>query len=237
MVSKKKDTKRILNPYKYQICVSGAARGDSVEEGKELAIAAGRAIAKSNNQLLTGATIGLPNYAAYGAKQMSGWSIGISPAATKLEHVKKYRLPVGCYDVILYSGLHYVGRDTLLVASSDAVVSIGGRLGTLHEFTIAMEMNKPIGFLMGAGGISTEVDEILDAAGKKNDEDVVFDDDPDRLVRRLVKLLDERHKEEKEIYDAEFDVCEICSVVDGYCEVHEYHGVKIKRTSKKTEKN
>jgi uncharacterized protein (TIGR00725 family) len=187
----------------YQICVSGAARGSSVENGKELAIAAGIAIAEAGHMIMTGATSGLPDYAAQGAKSIEGsMSVGISPAASKIEHVKKYRLPTGCYDVILFTGLHYVGRDSLLVASSDAVVSIGGRLGTLHEFTISMEMGKPIGFLMGAGGVSTEIEDILRAAGKSKSDGVIFDDNPKRLVKRLEEMLDALNKHDRKIYEA-----------------------------------
>lgn len=184
----------------YQICVSGAAKGKSVEEGKELAYEGGVAIAKAGHALLTGATTGLPHYAAKGAMANGGQSVGISPAASKIEHVKKYRLPVACYNVILFTGLHYVGRDTLLVASSDAVVSIGGRLGTLHEFTIAMEMNVPIGFIMGAGGVSTEIKDVLRAAGKGSSDNVIFDEDPKRLVKRLTKMLDTRYADDIDIY-------------------------------------
>jgi uncharacterized protein (TIGR00725 family) len=184
----------------YQICVSGAAKGKSVEEGRELAYAAGEAIAKSGHMLMTGATVGLPNYAATGASNNNGTSVGISPAASKIEHVKKYHLPTACYDVILYTGLHYVGRDALLVASSDAVVSIGGRLGTLHEFTIAMEMDKPIGFIMGAGGVSTEIRSILLAAGRSNSMNVIFEDDPKVLIKRIIKMLDAKNHDDIALY-------------------------------------
>lgn len=185
----------------YQICVSGAAKGHSVEEGRELATAAGAAIATAKHTLLTGATIGLPNYAAEGYKAAGGqMSLGISPAASKVEHLRKYRLPILAYDSILYTGLHYIGRDTLLIGSSDAVVSIGGRLGTLHEFTIAMEMNIPIGFLQGAGGISSEIMDILHAAGESKSENVVFSDDPVDLVAQLTAILDERNYEYRDIY-------------------------------------
>ena len=172
-----------------------------MEEGKEIAMAAGRAIATSGNMLITGATVGLPNYAAIGAKEKGGLSVGISPAATKVEHVKKYRLPTSCYDVILYTGLHYVGRDTLLVASCDAVVSIGGRLGTLHEFTIAAEMGKPMGFLTGTGGISSEIKDIIEVAKPlPPDAEIIFDDNPGRLVKRLLAILNEKNKENIDIY-------------------------------------
>ncbi len=185
----------------YQICVSGAAKGHSVEEGRQLAVRAGAAIAKAHHALLTGATIGLPNFAAEGYKKAGGvMSLGISPASSKIEHVRKYRLPTKAYDSILYTGLHYVGRDSLLINSSDAVVSIGGRLGTLHEFTIAMETKTPIGFLQGAGGVSSQIMDILHAAGELQSENVVFSEDPEDLIRQLTKLLDERHKEYRDIY-------------------------------------
>lgn len=185
----------------YQICVSGAAKGHSVEEGRELAMAAGASIAKAGHALLTGATIGLPNYAAEGYKQAGGvMSLGISPAASKIEHVRKYRLPILAYDSILYTGLHYVGRDTLLINSSDAVISIGGRLGTLHEFTIAMETDTPIGFLQGAGGVSSQIMEILHAAGESRSENVVFSDDPDDLVKQLTELLNGQNKQYLDLY-------------------------------------
>lgn len=185
----------------YQICVSGAAKGHSVSEGRELAWAAGAAIANAKHALLTGATIGLPNFAAEGYKEAGGtMSLGISPAASKIEHVHKYRLPIKAYDSILYTGLHYVGRDALLISSADAVISIGGRLGTLHEFTIAMETNTPIGFLQGAGGISSQIMDILHVAGESQSENVVFSEDPDDLIKQLTALLNNQHKGYLELY-------------------------------------
>ncbi len=189
----------------YQICVSGAAKGKSVSEGKDLALAAGRAIATSGSMLLTGATVGLPHFAAMGCKEAGGTSVGISPASTKIEHVKKYRLPTEAYDVILYTGLNYVGRDSLLVASSDAVLSIGGRLGTLHEFTVALEMGKPMGFLTGAGGIGSQIQGILEVATPlPPDSEVIFDDDAGRLVSRLIAILNTQNAKNLDVYFDEY---------------------------------
>ncbi|HVW23378.1 MAG TPA: hypothetical protein VHB51_02770 [Candidatus Saccharimonadales bacterium] len=186
----------------YQICVSGAAKGESVEEGKELARHLGEAIAKAGHALLTGATIGLPNYAAEGYKAAGGkMSVGISPASSKVEHVMKYRLPIKDYDTIIYTGLHYVGRDTLLITSSDAVVSIGGRLGTLHEFTIALETDTPIGFLQGAGGISEEIQTLMGLAHPlRPGAFVTFSESPEELVKELTKHLDTEHAKYHNLY-------------------------------------
>jgi uncharacterized protein (TIGR00725 family) len=186
----------------YQFCVSGAAKGQSVEEGKALARSAGRAIAAAGHSLMTGATTGLPNFAAIGYKESDGkMSLGLSPASTKVEHVVKYRLPTENYDTILYTGLHYVGRDALLITSADAVVSIGGRMGTLHEFTVAMETRTPIGFLQGTGGISQEIQAILDMLPDLHKELVIFETEADELIGKLTKLLDKLHKPYRYVYN------------------------------------
>jgi uncharacterized protein (TIGR00725 family) len=186
----------------YQICVSGAAKGESVEEGRELAMQLGREIAKAGHSLLTGATIGLPNYAAEAYKAAGGkMSVGLSPASSKVEHVMKYRLPTLAYDTIIYTGLHYVGRDTLLITSSDAVVSIGGRMGTLHEFTIAMETDTPIGFLEGAGGIGDQIQALMKLAKPlRPNAMITFIDDPAKLIKHLTEYLHKEYGRYKDLY-------------------------------------
>lgn len=186
---------------RYQFCVSGASKGKSAEEGHLLAREAGMAIAKAGHSLMTGATLGLPNQAAEGYKRANGkMSLGISPAASKIEHVMKYRLPSKAYDAILYTGLHYIGRDALLISSCDAVISIGGRIGTLHEFTIAIETDTPIGLLQGAGGISTELTDILHAAGEAHSDRIIISDSAEELVSKLTKLLDKQNKKYLSLY-------------------------------------
>ncbi|MGC1176631.1 MAG: hypothetical protein WA843_01050 [Candidatus Saccharimonadales bacterium] len=186
----------------YQICVSGAARGNSVEEGKKLAAELGVAIARAGHALMSGATVGLPNYAAEAYKQAGGiMSVGLSPAASKVEHVMKYRLPTEAYDTIIFTGLHYVGRDTLLITSSDAVVSVGGRLGTLHEFTIAVETDTPIGFLQGAGGISEQIQTIIKVAHPlRPGAMITFNESADTLITELTHYLDKQHAKHYNLY-------------------------------------
>jgi uncharacterized protein (TIGR00725 family) len=128
-------------------------------------------------------------------------SVGISPAASKVEHVMKYRLPTKAYDSIIFTGLHYVGRDALLITSSDAVVSIGGRLGTLHEFTIAMETDTPIGFLQGAGGISDQIQTLMSLAHPlRTGAMVTFNESAEELVKELTSFLDIEHAKYRELY-------------------------------------
>lgn len=183
---------------RYQLCVSGSARGSAVEKNASVAYEIGKAIARANATLLTGATVGIPDHAAKGCHAAGGQSIGISPATSRLEHIKKYRLPIKAYDYILYTGMNYIGRDALLISSSDAVIYIGGRIGTLHEFSIGLELEKVLGVVDDSGGTSEWFDEILVAAGLKNYDahNVIFDSNPERLVKRVLKRLKEIEVEE-----------------------------------------
>ena len=150
------------------ICVSGAASGDTVTGAHSLAERLGAAIAASGHIITTGATVGLPLYAAKVAHAAGGKSIGFSPAASLREHVNKYRLPIGFYDFINFTGMHYVGRDVFLVQSSDAVITVGGRFGSLHEFTTALESRMPCGVLLGSGGAADLIPELMKKLQESN---------------------------------------------------------------------
>jgi uncharacterized protein (TIGR00725 family) len=182
-----------LKYLRYSLCVSGAAAGHTVQDSSEKAMATGKAIAEHGHILTTGATVGLPYYAAFAAKKAGGTSIGFSPASSLREHLRKYRLPHDVFDFINFTGLNYVGRDLYLVQSSDAVITIGGRFGSLHEFTSALEAGKPCGVLLGSGGTADLIPQLMQTLEPPDGDMVIFDDDPKRLVDKLVKLLDKKY--------------------------------------------
>jgi uncharacterized protein (TIGR00725 family) len=184
-----------LKDLRYSICVSGAAAGHTVADSKGLALAIGKAIAKAGHILTSGATIGLPYFAAYGAKLAGGTSVGFSPASSLLEHIRKYRLPHDVFDFINFTGMNYVGRDLYLVQSSDAVITVGGRFGSLHEFTSALEARKPCGVLLGSGGTADLIPELMKTLEPPGHDLVIYDTDPVNLVNRIVALLDEKYKD------------------------------------------
>lgn len=179
----------------HSICVSGAAAGSSVDVSCGLAYELGVAIAKAGHILTTGATVGLPLYAAKGAHDAKGMSIGFSPAASLRAHTKKYRLPIGFFDYINFTGMNYIGRDIHLVQSSDAVITVGGRMGSLHEFTTALEARMPCGVLLGSGGLADTIPDLLEKLEAPSGSRIFFDTDPDKLVKKIVAVLDEQNKD------------------------------------------
>ncbi len=180
-------TETDLNQLKYKICISGAAvTGHCAPDALQRASELGRQIAKRNMVTITGAT--------KGAKEAGGTVIGISPAASKVHHVKSYRLPVDYHDLIIYTGFGYAGRDLLLVRSSDAIINVCGRIGTLNEFTAAFEDEKPIGVLTKTGGTADMIEQLISGAHSGAGK-VVYDDDPARLLDKLLALIKTDEKE------------------------------------------
>lgn len=181
---------------RYQICVSGAAIGETVKTSQKLAFSVGESIAKRGKTLLTGATVGLPHYAAMGfvsVKDSKGVSIGFSPASSFREHVSTYRLPTREFHYINFTGMEYVGRDVHLVRSSDAVITVGGRMGSLHELSTALEARKVCGVLVGSGGLADYVKILIKHIEAPGAKEIIFDTDPDNLVCKVIELLDKKY--------------------------------------------
>lgn len=175
---------------KYKICVSGAAetghcRANALEEAKEV----GREIVRQNGVLITGATSGIPYWAAIGAKEEGGIVIGLSPAASLASHKRVYRLPTDYHDIVIYTGFEYSGRNLLLTRSSDAIIVICGRMGTLNEFTIAFEDKRPIGVLINTGGTADMIKNIVKNAHRGSGK-IVYDSNPKKLVSKIIKLIE-----------------------------------------------
>lgn len=176
---------------KYKICVSGAAESGHCAEGAlAMAEEVGREVIRQNGVLVTGATSGIPYWAAKGAKEEGGISIGLSPAASEIAHIKSYKLPIDYFDLIIYTGFDYSGRNLLLTRSSDAVITICGRMGTLNEFTIAFEDKKPQGVLIGSGGAADYIQEIVEKMHRGPGK-VIYESDPKKLVAGVIEMIEE----------------------------------------------
>jgi len=188
------DSKNLMTNTKHghnqiKICVSGAAETghcgvDALEKAKEL----GKEIANQGAILITGATTGFPLWVAMGAKEAGGISIGFSPASTEKEHVEVYKLPLDYMDLIVYTGFGYPGRDLLLTRSADAVICGCGRIGTIHEFTIAFEDNKVLGIYEGPWEMGDQLKDIIAKSHRENPK-IITTSDPKEMVTKVIDMI------------------------------------------------
>jgi uncharacterized protein (TIGR00725 family) len=175
------------------IGVMGSSGGDLDETARAKAHRLGAAIAARDAVLITGGCPGLPYEAVQGAKGKGGLVVGISPGLSLHEHRGKYGSPVDGFDVLIYTGSGLMGREITSIRSCDMVVIVGGRTGTLGEFAIAYDEGRLIGVLTGTRGITEIVERIIQTAGKETGACVLYDDEPERLVDRLIHYYRTEH--------------------------------------------
>ncbi len=182
---------------KFEIVVSGAARiSHCCKNIEEIAKEVGREIARQKCNLVTGATTGVPYFVALGCKEAGGFNIGFSPATSEKAHLETYKLPLKPFDIMIYTGADYAGRNVIMTKSADGVIIVCGRMGTLHEFATAFEVQKPIGILEGTGGTADKI-RVIATGPYRGVKKIIFEKDPKKLVEKLIALI----KKEKKVLE------------------------------------
>lgn len=178
---------------KLKVGVMGSASSRLTGHHKMMAHALGQAIAEADCITITGACPGFPFEAARGAKESGGYVVGISPGLSLWEHTNKYGSPTEYHDVLIFTGSGLMGREVVNIRSSDIVIILGGRSGTLGEFSIAYDEGKLIGVLMGTDGITKEIKHIVKVIRKTTGSKILYDNEPGRLVRKLLAYYTKEH--------------------------------------------
>jgi len=154
---------------KKTISVIGSASAS--EELLKIAYAVGKEIAQREGVLICGGLGGIMEAASRGAKESGGLVVGILPGA---ESVAANRY----IDIPIRTGLDEA-RNLVVAVSADAVIAVGGELGTLSELAFAMKSKRPV------FGIQTwKLDESY--CGKVN---LVHVDDPREAVEKAFSCI------------------------------------------------
>ena len=167
---------------KIALCGSGKIED---QETANAAKTIGREIAKRKHILITGGGAGYPYFAVRGAFIEHGSIIAYSPAKDEEEHKNTYRFPIGEFSEIAYTGLGVPGRNMEVIKNADAVIILDGKVGTLNEFTIALQLKKRIGILKGRG-ITKLIPDIAKIIGNNNN--IIYEQDPKKLIERLTLI-------------------------------------------------
>lgn len=170
----------------------GSAGGLISDEARHACRELGRQIAQHNCIIVTGACPGLPHEAVLGLKEKGGFALGISPALALQEHIDRYHSPYEEYDALIFTGSGLMGREIEAIRSCDIVCIVGGRSGTLGEFSIAYDEGKLIAVLKGTGGIAEHVAEIVAMVQKQTQADLVYSHSPQDLIERAIQKHYER---------------------------------------------
>ena len=119
----------------------------------KLAEAVGRRIAERGAVLVSGGTTGVMEAASRGAKEGGGLVVGLLPGLDPRD-ANHY------VDIALPTGLGRA-RNLLDARAADALVMIGGGVGTLNELTFAYAEGKPVVIVQGSGGWADRIRPVL----------------------------------------------------------------------------
>jgi len=112
--------------------------GDAVCSEKIMGLAeeVGREIAKRKGVLICGGLTGVMEGVARGAKKEGGLTIGIIPSESA-DDANPF------IDIPIVTGLRDA-RNIIVVRSSEAVIAIHGKYGTLSEIAFALKFKVPV---------------------------------------------------------------------------------------------
>ncbi|OLB77451.1 MAG: TIGR00725 family protein [Actinobacteria bacterium 13_2_20CM_2_71_6] len=151
-----------------QVAIIGPSRPS--EQEAALAERVGQLLAERGAILLSGGEEGTMEAACKGAKEAGGTVVGILGGSTRAE-------ANAFLTVSVVTGIS-MARNTILIRSADAVISVGCSWGTLIEMGIAIKFGRPLIALSGW--------HVNDASGTPVDGDVQRVETAEEAVRRAV---------------------------------------------------
>lgn len=192
---------------KYKIGVFGSAFNHDAEINKKTK-SLGEELALHNVIIITGACSGMPYEVASEASKNGAEIWGYSPEFD----LKNQKLFTPKDDLSIYKKIIYTPesfefssngsvckkyRNVISTANCDAGIIVGGRWGTMNEFTNLYDMGKIIGVFTGTGGIADEIENLSKKVSKQSKAKILFSDDPKKLVEEIMRECEERHSGEE----------------------------------------
>jgi len=131
-----------------QILVVGYGGDHCTNVAYDTAYQIGIELAKSGVILITGGLGGVMEAASHGSREGGGFVIGIIPQEEK-------RKANAYCDAVIATGIGFA-RDFVTAYSADAVIVVGGGVGSLIEISAAYHNGIPIVAVKGTGGIADQ---------------------------------------------------------------------------------
>ena len=170
-----------------QILVVGYSGEHCSDDVRGLAFEIGKEVAKHGAILMSGGLNGVMEASCRGAKEENGQTVCIIPK-DDMGQANKF-----C-DIVIPTGIGFA-RDFITAHSADAVIVVGGGVGTLIEVCVAYLDTKPIVALRGSGGTADKIaDTYLDDRERVR---IYGADNPHDAVEKAISLI--RNDKEKRI--------------------------------------
>ncbi|MCD6403098.1 MAG: TIGR00725 family protein [Candidatus Aenigmarchaeota archaeon] len=153
----------------------------ATEEQIKAAERVGRLLAKRNVVVVCGGrNIGIMDAVAKGVEEEGGICVGILPEEDLSQASRHLTIPIP-------TGMGYA-RNRIVALASDALIVVGGGVGTLTEVSYAYLQGKPIVVIKGLGSICEQyIGKYLDS---KKITKLMGADSPEEAVEIVMKILE-----------------------------------------------
>ena len=121
-----------MRPRTISVIGGSSASAELLRQAQEV----GAHVARRGATLVTGGLGGIMEAASKGAQEAGGTTVGILPGTDPHEANAHVSIPI--------QTSMGDGRNLLVALSGEAVIAIGGRLGTLSEIALALKNGRPV---------------------------------------------------------------------------------------------
>lgn len=186
---------RISGVGNFKIAIFGSAEScvDPIAYGKAKLL--GDVLGSLGVRVVTGGCVGTPSVVARHAKRRGSKIIGFFPdkneqkVSTNIHHSNDVSFEFD--DRFYFDG--YSERSLAMIRWVDSAIVVGGRIGTISEWAMALEENLPVLVLQESGGVADHLEYILKVAKKEFPENIIlFAKDIESGVMELLRRVRER---------------------------------------------
>ncbi len=161
---------------------SGRVDKPPVSEVAEVSRELGKKLAENGHVVITGGRDGVMELVSEAAKEAGGTVVGVLPGREGEGYVNPY------VDVPIYTSMDFHMRSHILIHSAEAVVSIGGEIGTAIEILLSYASGKKLILLRGTGGWTDRFADVL-IDGKYLDNRKVVEISQAHNVDEVIEIL------------------------------------------------
>lgn len=170
-----------------KIAIISSASELITQENKEKSVELVERLSKFKGlEILTGGSLGLPGFIVEKAKAFGIKTVCYSPDEDASSHQKRFdNQDLKHFDRVN----HHKGftlRSLIMLQDADAVLVLNGRMGTLSEFTIALEEGRRVGVVTHTGGIADKLKDIIKISNKDFSGKIFFHDSPKKVITWLL---------------------------------------------------
>lgn len=173
-----------------KIAVFGSAKNEISPYVEIICKEIGVYLAEKGVTVVTGGSSGIPGLIVKSAFEAGANTEAYSPDENEIAHEKRNdNLSLEYFKSHKFIP-GFTARSLAMIKDCDGALVVGGRIGTLSEFTIALEEGLHVAVIKDTGGVSNHLEYIVNIAEKEfPNQAVIFESDYKKAIDFLIEAI------------------------------------------------